>query len=174
MFHNHSKMYNSYPILGGIMIYKGKKYYISKQGYYTRDERSGNKRKTLLLHRIIWEDNFGAIPEGFHIHHKDENRINNDINNLECVSLSHHASHHRKEEWESGKLNYLVKAQKKWLQTENGKLKKSESAQNGWIKRKFYKKNCQKCEKEFETQAPQAKWCSNSCKYKNWYHKDKK
>lgn len=66
-------------------IYKGKRYYINDPGYFVRDERSNGKRKMILMHRKIWEDNFGPIPKGASIHHKDEDRTNNDIDNLECL-----------------------------------------------------------------------------------------
>src|SRR6185436_6123704 len=46
------------------------------------------------LHRQIWIDNFGKIPKGFCIHHKDENPLNNEISNLELISKSKHARMH--------------------------------------------------------------------------------
>jgi hypothetical protein len=41
-------------------------------------------------HRLIWEKHFGPIPAGFHIHHKDGNKQNNDINNLEMINGKEH------------------------------------------------------------------------------------
>jgi hypothetical protein len=45
-----------------------------KQAYFSR----GGK----LIHREVWRDAFGAIPDGCHINHKDYNTANN---NLEVV-----------------------------------------------------------------------------------------
>lgn len=46
-------------------------------------------------YRYIWEKAYGPIPtdkEGrpFEIHHKDGNKHNNDLSNLECVSIEEH------------------------------------------------------------------------------------
>ena len=38
------------------------------------------------VHRIVWELNFGAIPEGFVINHKDCNTFNNRVSNLEICT----------------------------------------------------------------------------------------
>lgn len=48
------------------------------------------------LHRDIWEFHFGKIPKGHHIHHKDGNKSNNDISNLECLSAIDHFRGHFK------------------------------------------------------------------------------
>jgi len=49
------------------------------------------------MHRAIWEFYKGEIPEGFCIHHKDHNKSNNKISNLEALSKSDHAKLHAKE-----------------------------------------------------------------------------
>lgn len=69
---------------------------INKGGYYViTSGKEGNNMK--LLHRLIWEEYYGPIPEGFDVHHKDENTANNDISNLELISHPKHASHHKKD-----------------------------------------------------------------------------
>ena len=50
--------------------------------------------KNVLLHRYVWEQNIGKIPEGYQIHHKDKNRLNYDINNLELIPTSEHHRRH--------------------------------------------------------------------------------
>ena len=66
-------------------IYDGKKFTLRNSGYYslTTDDR-------YLMHRYVWEKENGAIPDGFDIHHIDEQRSNNSIDNLECLSKSEH------------------------------------------------------------------------------------
>lgn len=54
--------------------------------------KEGNHGK--YLHRLIWEDFYGPIPEGWIIHHKDENKLNNCICNLELMRKEDHNSHH--------------------------------------------------------------------------------
>lgn len=47
-----------------------------------------------LEHRYIWEKHNGVIPVGMVIHHKDNNRGNNNIGNLEMMSKSEHRRYH--------------------------------------------------------------------------------
>jgi len=47
-----------------------------------------------IQHRVIWEQELGPIPPGWHIHHKDGNRANNAIENLECVPPRTHYDRH--------------------------------------------------------------------------------
>ena len=58
---------------------------------YMRANLNGEKK---LKHRLIWEEHNGKIPKGFVVHHIDENKLNNDINNLELKSLKKHSSEH--------------------------------------------------------------------------------
>ena len=54
---------------------------ISNDGYYRISSgKEGNNRK--YLHRLIFEDFYGPIPENCHVHHKDGNKLNicKDIN----------------------------------------------------------------------------------------------
>jgi hypothetical protein len=46
-------------------------------------------------YRKIYESHYGKIPKGHHIHHIDENPLNNNIDNLECVSGEKHAEIHK-------------------------------------------------------------------------------
>ena len=67
----------------------------SSDGYYLIRCYLNGKRRRTRLHRLIWMASTGlAIPEGFDIHHKDHNRKNNGISNLEMVeSHSHRIGH---------------------------------------------------------------------------------
>jgi hypothetical protein len=68
------------------MTVNGRGYAVKKVG--------GRKGKVLYVHRMEWERVNGPIPEGHLIHHRDGNRLNNDISNLECVSARTHLNHH--------------------------------------------------------------------------------
>ena len=50
--------------------------------------------KNVLLHRYVWEKYYGTIPTGFEIHHKDKNRKNYSISNLELIDVIEHHSQH--------------------------------------------------------------------------------
>lgn len=47
------------------------------------------------IHRLVWEKYYGTIPEGCIIHHKDENKLNWDIDNLELLTRANHLNKHR-------------------------------------------------------------------------------
>ncbi|GAY30719.1 Uncharacterised protein [Prevotella sp. MGM2] len=54
-------------------------------------------KKTALLHRLVYEAFVGPIAPGMEIHHKDGNRQNNCISNLQCLSKkAHHVETIRK------------------------------------------------------------------------------
>ena len=46
------------------------------------DKKSKNHR----VHRLVWEAFVGPIPEGLQINHKDENKCNNSLENLEVMT----------------------------------------------------------------------------------------
>lgn len=73
--------------------------HLNNDGYYctTIYDDKGN-RFTVRHHRIIWEVVNGTIPKGYDIHHKDHNRKNNSISNLELVESSKHKRNHFKGE----------------------------------------------------------------------------
>jgi hypothetical protein len=73
------------PNFRSYQIYDDKKFTLRDTGYYalTTDDRT-------LMHRYVWEKEVGKIPENFDIHHIDNNKSNNVISNLECLSKSDH------------------------------------------------------------------------------------
>ena len=69
--------------------YNGVKFTLCNTGYLRRTD--GDRE---LMHRFVWKSERGDIPPGHDIHHIDENKLNNDISNLEMMSLSDHAKFH--------------------------------------------------------------------------------
>lgn len=66
--------------------FNGEKFTPQNNGYYRRSK--GDRR---LMHRVVWEFYNGKIPHGFDIHHKDHNRTNNKIENLELLKKDEHS-----------------------------------------------------------------------------------
>ena len=66
----------------------------STRDYYAISSgKEGNYKK--LLHRLIWEDFYGmAIPEGYIIHHKNGNKTDNCILNLQLMRSTDHKKLH--------------------------------------------------------------------------------
>lgn len=70
--------------------WNGRKFSIRENGYYAETTELRQ-----YLHRCIWEAANGPIPEGFDVHHRDENKTNNDLSNLEMLTYSEHSLLHR-------------------------------------------------------------------------------
>ena len=68
--------------------------YLSRQRYFRRKryDRQTRTYKWDLLHRVIWESCHGKIPQDCVIRHRDGNPLNNDIENLDCVTSRDHLS----------------------------------------------------------------------------------
>lgn len=80
--------------------------YQRKDGYY---QISSGEHQGKLLHRLIYEENFGPIPEGFHIHHLDNDKNNNALENLVLISKSNHHKLHfnmiNNPNWGNGRID---------------------------------------------------------------------
>lgn len=68
----------------------------NKTGWYLTvilKDRKGNKH-TRRIHRLVYEAFVGKIPVGYHVHHKDGNMQNNNVDNLIAMTgKEHHAIH---------------------------------------------------------------------------------
>ena len=97
---------------------------------FTRDDKTGyylNSTIEKRMHRYVWEFYNGPIPKGYDIHHKDEDKANNDISNLEMIKAGKHQSMHS-QKWHDehpgeGRKNFAkaVEAAKDWLKSKEGK-----------------------------------------------------
>lgn len=79
---------------------------INDDGYYRiTSKKEGNPLK--LLHRLIYEEFYGVkLPREIHIHHIDNNKLNNCILNLEAIHESEHIKLHKPKNFsESAKIN---------------------------------------------------------------------
>lgn len=73
------------PNFRPFQIYDNKKFTLKNTGYYalTTDDR-------ILMHRYVYQKEKGLIPNDFDIHHLNNDKSDNRIENLECLSKSDH------------------------------------------------------------------------------------
>jgi uncharacterized protein YlaI len=129
-----------------------------KHGYYY----CGKK----LFHRMIWEHFNGPIPTGFCVHHKDGNKLNNSIENLECMKISDHMRLHAESRKDELSESMKVNSEKihAWLHNPEGKKFLSEKCKKEWEKRPLKTFICENCKKEFQTKHNRhVKYCGDNC-----------
>lgn len=139
--------------------YFGKRFYQQKDGYWVNS-------MPIHAQRWVWINCNGAIPDGMDVHHKDGDKSNNEIENLELLSRSDHLKRH----WAEGRYDLIqrreqLKEARKWLKTPEGRKKQSIGSKESWNKKKLnpYIKTCLGCDKSFETYQKWAKCCDQKC-----------
>lgn len=151
----------------------GKKFYLDiHTGYWI----SSNCPK-IRAHRWVWINKHGKIPNGYHIHHKDNDKSNNSIDNLELIEGSIHLSLHGKEDKNRKRaaawcevIRPLTKA---WHASEIGHNWHSKHAKETFTRKNPTFNSCEVCKKEFTIDSidfHRSKFCSNACKSK--YRRD--
>lgn len=155
-------------------VFNGRTYYLRQsQGYYYAPRR--DHRGCDMLHRMVYIHYNGEIPQGYHIHHKDGNKANNDISNLECLPMSKHLSDHCRN-WSEERIE---KARKNLEEIVRPKACEWHGSAEGreWhrqhyeqMKDKFYEQVecvCTICGKPFTAHRKGgSKCCSNACRAK--------
>lgn len=143
---------------------------------FCRDDKSGyylNSNLIIRAHRFVWEKHNGPIPDGMHIHHKDENKGNNDISNLEMMPAAEHLSMHQIKRVSDPEykarmdqnLDNIRDLTKEWHGSEEGLDWHKQHGHNVWNAREATQFVCEQCDKEFENKTiNQNKFCSNACK----------
>lgn len=139
-----------------------------KTGYYLCSKRTDiGKRER--LHCYVWRYFNGEIPKGYHIHHKDEDKSHNDIENLECVIMPAHLSYHGKEhsilEREKVVKNIKENALPKAIEWHKSKKGREWHKEHCDSLHKIITFKCRFCGKEFESMNNGKNlYCSNACK----------
>ena len=142
-----------------------------KTGYYLATRKTDGKRRE-RLHCYVWRYYNGEIPAGYHIHHMDEDKDHNEIENLNLVMGTAHTQLHSKkravENYEAVCKNLIENAVPKaaeWHGSEEGRLWHSAHAKHTVENARDKEFVCECCGKHF-TGKPfgQHKFCTNACK----------
>ena len=143
--------------------FNGNHYWAGAPRYYRRVFR----KKSYLLHREVWKHHNGKIPPNMHIHHKDNNWHNNQIENLECLTPQDHlkiqtpeATANRRKHIED--IRHLAVA---WHKSDEAKSVHSEIGRKSWVNREWFERDCDYCTKTYKTAFPnRSKYCHQNCK----------
>lgn len=146
-----------------VIFYRGKKYCRYPDSpypanHYFRPSKNDGSRKA--LHQAIWEDANGPVPDGFELHHRDGNKGNNTLENIQLVPKHHVRIYHR------DNIKKAMEAAKAWHASPEGLAWHSEHAQQmGFGHSSVRHLVCEHCGQEFETtKVHMARFCSNACK----------
>lgn len=145
----------------------------AKTGYFlsTRNTDAGKRER---LHCYVWRHYNGEIPEGCHIHHVDEDKKNNSIENLACVDGVSHSKYHSgkqaKENYAAMCRNLMENAMPRaaeWHHSDVGRAWHSAHAKETIKNLKEIPYKCECCGKVFyKKPLGRVRFCSNNCKTK--------
>jgi hypothetical protein len=146
-------------------VHYGKSFYLDKKtGYWI-----STSCPKIRAHRWVWLQHHDEIPKGCHIHHKNENKSDNSIENLELMAASDHLRMHMTEEkrkrssvW-AGEIRHLTK---EWHASEEGRLwHKLHALKNKFGKNEPRDMECEVCGSGYKTtKLHMSRFCTNACK----------
>ena len=140
----------------------------TQDGYYK------HQGLRLFMHRYVWEYYNGPIADGYEVHHKDFNKANNDIDNLQLLSVAEHRKLHadlltqEQREWKRHNMNTVVhEAAKAWHKSKEGHEWHVKHGKKTAQNQRIFHNVCIVCGQEFDSKRRVAKYCSGACKQKH-------
>ena len=121
------------------------------------------------LHIAVWKYHNGDIPKGYHVHHIDEDRSNNQIDNLYLFPAGMHSSWHQKgrEKYQQKHIKDMQKLASEWHKSDEGRKMHSRIAKGQWENAEPITYVCTECGMEFQSlhhYGDENHFCSNKCK----------
>lgn len=152
-----------------IQVFNGIVFYEEEPGGYWRS-------KVGRMHRYVWEYYNGKIPTEMDVHHKDHDKSNNDISNLELLTKKDHSKRHYEElppEQKKAKrdwmLNTVILKAAEWHKSPEAKEFHRRIGALSYKNRDKKTFKCEQCGKEFEqyeSKRSGRKFCSGACAQK--------
>lgn len=150
---------NPIAISDSKQMFNGKPYYLCGKYFQNDGER---------LHRAVYAYHNGQVPQGMAVHHIDEDRSNNTIENLAIMPMGEHTTHHHTGLTSSMPIAAL-EAAAEWHRSSEGI--EWHKAQYQRTKHKLHVKKlitCLMCHAEVEvTDTGSNKFCSLKCSTKH-------
>lgn len=143
---------------------------------FVRDDETGyylNSTLSIRLHRAVYEAVHGPIPDGFHVHHIDFDKSNNEPSNLIALSKEDHHKLHgenlTQEQLEKLRSNIIERAipkAREWHKSNAGRewhRRHYEEIKDAFQRNAQFR--CQYCGNEYASRDNGcSKFCSNACK----------
>lgn len=157
------------PAKHPIQVFNAVRYYLKPSGYFVCNSRG--VVTTRYLHRAVWESAHGGIPPGMAIHHKDHDKANNDLANLELIPIGQHARYHGRKrasedpEAAARHMAAIRPAASQWHASPEGKAWHEEHGKRTWVFRPHIQYGCIHCGCEYWAIAGTRKagYCSPAC-----------
>lgn len=142
-----------------------------KTGYYLAGKPTHNGKRE-RLHVYVWRYFNGPVKDGYHVHHKDENKDHNDIENLTCIRGETHMKYHllkytanHREEMAENLVKYARPKASEWHKSEDGRKWHREHWAESLGTVQLKERTCTFCGKKYFTKRTEAsRFCSNNCK----------
>lgn len=162
-----------------IIIFNGVEYKLLSNGKYYLSQSTSNegRRHAKSLHVAIWEYHNGTtVPKGYEIHHKDGDSFNNDISNLECITIKEHRNLHttKGSKKQEAHLDSIRPLSKEWHSSEEGLNWHREHAKKSILSAPQKEHVCIVCGKTFTTRFHNSRFCSHNCESKYAYEQTAK
>lgn len=162
-----------YSADGKIAIYDGYKFRRDPNTGYFLCTKKTDAGKRERLHVYVFRRANGAIPDGYHVHHIDEDKNNNEPENLALLAAVEHTAIHSRERWEADRDRMAkslainaVPAATAWHKSAEGR--KWHSAHQKEILERAQEQEyvCTRCGKRYKALpiGKAKKFCSNACR----------
>ena len=159
-----------------IQYYENGDYAIFNDLVFRKDKRTGyylNAKTHKRLHVYVWEYYNGKIPKGYHVHHKDFDKNNNELENLVLLTSQEHLKLHG-DSWDKDRYDKQMQILKEKATPKAAEWHKTEAGAE-WHKAHYEKTKaglhqkadfvCKYCGKPFVAEITgQNKFCSPNCK----------
>ncbi|MGP3752194.1 HNH endonuclease [Streptomyces sp. IBSNAI001] len=122
---------------GDSVTYDGVQWHPRGDGYYQNKHRG-------LLHRYMYSQEVGEIPNGMHVHHRNHDKQDNRADNFVLLNPGEHWAEHgdeRGEDWHA------------------------KGGRAAWERAQYRRYTCVRCSAEFESRGTtNARYCSAACR----------
>lgn len=148
-------------------LHFGRKFYLDKKtGYWISTDYP-----RIRAHVWVWSCERFQVPKGMHVHHLDENKSNNSIENLALIAADDHARLHmteEKREWSRHWVAVIRPMTKEWHSSEEGrKWHRQHAIRYNFGNGPEFDYHCQQCNKPYKSKLKakgRTRFCSNACK----------